>query len=89
LERLEHGDKRNNQIVRRKAPKKNYCGPKNGNETRFFQKKHFVLPLQLIYVVSDQTLHCHRVVMKNFLGDIILLYTKKSNKNGELIMRNL
>jgi len=68
-------ERNGNFFAAHSAAKKNIAS-KHGNETRFFQKEHFVLPLQLIYVVSDQIFHCRRVVMKNFWGEIILLYTK-------------
>jgi len=82
--------KENEFFCRRVAPhNKNLGAQKNGNGTRFFPKTHFVLPPQLIYAVSDQFFHCRWVVMKNFEGKIILLYTKNLTKNGERIKRNL
>jgi len=81
--------KENESFCRRVAPhNKNLAAKKNGNETRFFPKTHFLLPLQLIYAVSDPIFHC-RWVMRNFEGDIILLYTKNLTKNGERIERDL
>jgi len=72
--------KENDFFAARSAARKKKLGTKNVNETRFFQKKHFVLPLQPIYVVSDQTFHCRRVVMKNFRGEFFFALNKKSNK---------
>jgi len=78
--------KKKNCAAKRRE-KKNW--DKNGNETQFSPKKHFVSPLQLIYVVSDRIFHCHRGVMKNFEDEVILLYTKKLSKKGELNKRDL
>jgi len=58
----------------------NYFGPKNGNDTQYFSKKQFVLPLQLISVVFDQIFHFRRVVMNNFLGRNYFALHKKSNE---------